>query len=55
VRFVPYRAGVLHSLVLLGLSLLVLAVALRIGSAEVTGLAARFATASLCGPCNLSF
>jgi TRAP-type C4-dicarboxylate transport system permease small subunit len=55
VQFLPKRAGGLLSLVLLGLSLLVLVVALRIGWAEVTGFAGRFATASLYVPTDLSF
>lgn len=47
VRLLPRRAASLLSLVLLGLSLVILVVAIRISWSEVTGLGGRFETDSL--------
>ncbi len=50
VRLLPRRPAALLALLLLGLSLLVLVVGLRIGWSEVTGLGGRFTTDSLSVP-----
>jgi TRAP-type C4-dicarboxylate transport system permease small subunit len=50
VRLLPKGPAALLALVLLGLSLLVLIVGIRIGWSEVTGLAGRFTTDSLSVP-----
>ncbi|MCY4180567.1 MAG: TRAP transporter small permease subunit [Litoreibacter sp.] len=51
----PRTLGGLVSLALLGLSLLVLVVGVKIGWGEVTGFGGRFATAALKYPTDLSF
>lgn len=51
----PQRVGSLLSLILLGLSLLVMVVAIQIGYKEVTGIGGRFATASLYLPTSIAF
>ncbi|MGR3614932.1 MAG: TRAP transporter small permease [Paracoccaceae bacterium] len=53
--FLPRVAGQLLNLVLLGLSLLVLIFAVKIGWNEVTGFGGRFATASLYIPTSFGF
>lgn len=50
VRLLPRRPAALLALLLLGLSLVVLVVGLRIGWSEVTGLGGRFTTDSLSVP-----
>ncbi|THD83453.1 TRAP transporter small permease [Aliigemmobacter aestuarii] len=54
-RLLPRRAGAVLNLLLLGLSLLILVAALRIGWSEVTGLGGRFSTDSLNVPASLDF
>ncbi len=51
----PQRLGAILSILLLVISALVLAVAIPIGLAEVTGFGGRFATASLYIPTSLAF
>lgn len=50
VRFLPKRPAAVLSLVLLGLSLVILIVGIQIGWSEVTGLGGRFTTDSLSVP-----
>ncbi|MGO4907410.1 TRAP transporter small permease [Pseudorhodobacter sp. W20_MBD10_FR17] len=54
-RLLPTAASAILSLVLLGLSLVVLIVGVKIGWSEVTGLGGRFATDSLHYPTTLDF
>jgi TRAP-type C4-dicarboxylate transport system permease small subunit len=54
-RLLPTAASAILSLVLLGLSLIVLIVGIKIGWSEVTGLGGRFATDSLHYPTTLDF
>ncbi len=54
-RLLPTGASAILSLLLLGLSLVVMIVGLQIGWSEVTGLGGRFATDSLHYPTSLDF
>lgn len=54
-RLLPTAASAILSLLLLGLSLVVLIAGLKIGWAEVTGFGGRFATDSLHYPTSLDF
>ncbi len=54
-RLLPPAASAILSLLLLGLSLTVIVVGLKIGWSEVTGLGGRFATDSLHYPTSLDF
>jgi TRAP-type transport system small permease protein len=54
-RLLPVKASAILSLALLGLSLVVMIVGIKIGWSEVTGLGGRFATDSLHYPASLDF